>query len=113
MSVYYNGSCNICDTEIGHYKKKTSDITYVDISCSQDPHIEHLNQKELYRRMHVFYEGKLYSGSESFLILWSKIPNFQWLSKFLGMPIFRQLWFIGYEILAFFLFIKNYYIQKR
>ena len=76
MNVYYNGSCNICDTEIVHYKKKTNDITYVDISCSQDSHIKHLNQKELYRRMHVFYEGKLYSGSESFLSYGQKSLTF-------------------------------------
>ena len=32
MKVYFNGSCNICNAEISHYKKKTININYVDIS---------------------------------------------------------------------------------
>ena len=112
MNVYYNGSCSVCNTEINHYKKKSTDINYIDISCTKDLNINHLSEKDLYRRMHVYFEGNLYKGSESFLILWKKMPNFLWLSKLLGLPILRQMWFLAYEFLAFFLFIKNYYFKK-
>jgi|TARA_B100000787_G_scaffold161935_1_gene142177 predicted DCC family thiol-disulfide oxidoreductase YuxK len=112
MNVYYNGSCTICNTEIGHYKKKTHGIKYIDVSCFKDEHVAHLSKKDLYRRMHVYFNGELYSGSESFLILWSKMSNFIWLSKFLGLPILKQIWFIGYECLAFILFVKNFYLKK-
>ena len=46
MKVYFNGSCNICNAEISHYKKKTCDINYVDISKDRDEHINHLSKKE-------------------------------------------------------------------
>ena len=36
MKVYFNGSCNICNAEINHYKKQTYDINYVDISKNKD-----------------------------------------------------------------------------
>ena len=112
MNVYYNGSCSVCNTEISHYKKKTNNINFVDVSCSKDSNISHLSKKELYRRMHVYFEGKLYSGSESFLILWSKMPNFTFLSMLLRLPLLRQMWYMAYELLAIFLFIKNFYLKK-
>jgi predicted DCC family thiol-disulfide oxidoreductase YuxK len=112
MKVYYNGSCTVCNTEINHYKKISNGINYLDVSCTLDEHISHLSKKELYRRMHVYFNGTLYKGSESFLVLWSKLPNWIWLSRLLGKPVLKQLWFIGYECLAFMLFVKNFYMKK-
>ena len=112
MKVYYNGSCNICNTEISHYKKNNDQINFIDISESVDDHIKHLSKKQLFRRMHVYHEGKILSGAESFLILWSKMPNFTWLSKLLSLPLLRQIWYVAYESLAIILFIKNFYLKK-
>ena len=102
MKVYFNGSCNICNAEISHYKKKTCDINYVDISKDRDEHINHLSKKDLFRRMHVYHQGRLISGSESFLILWDTMPRWKYLSSFLKLPIFKQLWKITYETMALF-----------
>jgi predicted DCC family thiol-disulfide oxidoreductase YuxK len=107
MKVYYNGSCNICNAEINHYKKKLSNIDYVDISKNLDKNISHLTKKKLFRRMHIFNEGKLISGSESFLILWSKFKYWKILSKILCLPLLRQMWFLLYEVVAIVLYIKN------
>ena len=107
MKVYFNGSCNICNAEISHYKKKTYDINYVDISKDRDEHINHLSKKDLFRRMHVYHQGRLISGSESFLILWDTMPRWKYLSSFLKLPIFKQLWKIVYETLALLLYYKN------
>ena len=112
MKVYYNGSCNICNTEISHYKKNNDQINFIDISEILDDHIKHLSKKQLFRRMHVYHEGKILSGAESFLILWSKMPNFIWLSKLLSLPLLRQIWYVAYEFLAIILFIKNFYLKK-
>ena len=112
MKVYFNGSCNICSAEINHYKKNNDHINFIDISERVDHHIQSLSKKKLFRRMHVYHEGKLYRGSESFLILWSKMPNFKWLSKLLSLPLLRQIWYLAYELLAIILFIKNFYLKK-
>ena len=107
MKVYFNGSCNICNAEISHYKKKTYNINYIDISKKKDEHTNHLSKNDLFRRMHVYHNGKLISGSESFLVLWDTMPKWRYLSSLLKIPILRQLWKIAYEVLALFLYIKN------
>ena len=107
MKVYFNGSCNICNAEISHYKKRTYNINYVDISKNKDEHIKHLSKKDLFRRMHVYHNGKIISGSESFLALWDTIPRWRYLSLLLKLPLFRQLWKIAYEGVALLLYFKN------
>ena len=107
MKVYFNGACNICNAGISHYKKKTCDINYVDISKDRDEHIHHLSKKDLFRRMHVYHQGRLISGSESFLILWDTMPRWRYLSSFLKLPVFKQLWKIAYETMALLLYYKN------
>ena len=107
MKVYYNGSCNICKTEINHYKKKNNSINYIDISNQYDDHIVHLSKKQLFRRMHIYHNGKLISGAESFLFLWSKIPGWSYLSIILRLPFLKHLWIILYEIMAILLYLKN------
>lgn len=107
MKVYYNGSCNICDAEISHYKKINQNAEYVDISNYSDENIAHISKKNLFRRMHIFDKGKLIAGSESFLILWAQMPKWKYLAKLLKLPILRQVWFISYEFLALILFWKN------
>ena len=44
MKVYYNGSCNICNAEINHYKKTKNEISYVDISETKDEHVASLSK---------------------------------------------------------------------
>ena len=52
MKVYFNGSCNICNAEINHYKKKTCDINYVDISKNKKILIcSFLNNKKYIRML--------------------------------------------------------------
>tara|TARA_B100000965_G_scaffold153391_1_gene127537 strand:- start:3013 stop:3348 length:336 start_codon:yes stop_codon:yes gene_type:complete len=107
MKVYYNGSCNICNTEIGYYKKKNKHINFIDISRNKDQNILHISKKQLFRRMHVLHEGKIISGAESFIVLWSKMDKWRYLSILLSLPIFKQLWKLIYEMMAIFLYLKN------
>ena len=88
--------------------KKRPVISIILISQKKkDEHINHLSKKDLFRRMHVYHNGKLISGSESFLVLWDTMPKWRYLSSLLRIPILRQLWKIVYEVLALFLYIKN------
>ena len=107
MKVYFNGSCNICNAEINHYKKIKNEIEYVDISEIKDEHVANLSKDKLFRRMHVYHQGILYSGSESFLVMWSQMKKWKLLSRILSLPLIRQVWFLIYEVAAIFLYLKN------
>ena len=109
MKVYYNESCNICRAEINLYKKQNiEEIDWIDITNNVAAENETLkDDKTLLRRLHVIKDGKVFSGAEAFLILWKKMPKYKFLYNFFKLPIIFHLFFFGYEIVAFFLYIKN------
>ena len=109
MKVYFNNSCKICKAEIDLYKKeKINEIDWVDITNNYAAEKETFrNSKELLRRLHVKDGEKVVQGAEAFLLLWKKIPKYRFLYKILKLPIIFNLFSIFYEIVAFFLYLKN------
>ena len=109
MKVYYNNSCKICKAEIDLYKKENIDkIDWIDITNNQNAKIEtNKGYKELLRRLHVEKDGKIFSGSKAFLLVWKNIPKYKILYSILKLPIIFQIFSISYEIIAFFLYLKN------
>ena len=109
MKVYFNNSCKICRTEIDLYKKeKIQEIDWVDITNNDLAEKEtSKNSKQLLRRLHVKEGEKITQGAEAFLLLWKKMPKYNFLYKFFKLPIIYSLFHIGYEIIAFFLYLKN------
>ena len=109
VKVFFNNSCNICRTEINHYKKYSDDnIRWIDVTDNKEAqNITSKSYRELLRRMHVIQDGKVIDGAESFLIIWKNIPKYNFLYKIFKIkPLFLIL-NIFYEIAAYFLFIKN------
>ena len=109
MKVYFNNSCKICKAEIDLYKKeKIQEIDWVDITNNQDAEVmTSKSKKELLRRLHVIHEGELVGGAKAFIIVWSKIPKYHFLSKiFKFKPLYVMFHYL-YEIIAFFLYLKN------
>ena len=109
MKVYFNNSCKICRAEINLYKKeKIKEIDWVDITNNLAAEKETLkNDKDLLRRLHVKEGDKIIEGAEAFLFVWKKIPKYKFLYKFFKLPIIFTLFKYGYEIIAFFLYLKN------
>ena len=109
MKVYFNNSCNICRAEINLYKKERIEgIDWVDIIHNKKPQEETKKEdKSLLRRLHVKKDGKVYEGAEAFLLIWNKIPKYRLLFKVLSLPIIFNIFSIFYEIVAFFLYLKN------
>ena len=109
MKVYYNNSCKICKAEIDLYKReKIQEIDWIDIT-NNTLAIEETskNSKELLRRLHVKDGEKVVEGAEAFLALWKKIPKYKFLYNFFKLPIIFTIFSILYEVVAFFLYIKN------
>ena len=109
MKVFYNESCSICRAEINLYKKQNiKEIEWVDITNNKYAEKETLqDDKALLRRLHVKEGNKVSIGAEAFLLLWKKIPKYKFLYYFFKIPIIFHLFSIGYEIIAYFLYLKN------
>ena len=109
MKVYFNNSCNICRAEINLYKKQNiKDIEWIDITDNKSAEIEtQKNDKALLRRLHIKDGEKVIGGAEAFLLVWKKIPKYKFLYNFFKLPIIFGLFELFYEIIAFFLYLKN------
>ena len=90
IKVFFNNSCSICRFEINHYKKiSDSNLEWVDITNNDDAlKITSKNQEELLRRLHVIDNGKVVGGAKAFIIIWSKIPKYKFLSKLFSIKPF-------------------------
>ena len=109
MKVYFNNSCSICRAEINLYKKQNiKDIEWIDVTDNKLAEIEtQRNNKALLRRLHVKDGEKIIDGAEAFLLVWKKIPKYKFLYTFFKIPIIFTLFSYFYEIIAFFLYLKN------
>ena len=109
MKVYFNNSCNICRAEINLYKKQNiKDIEWIDITDNKSAELETLkDDRALLRRLHIKDGEKVISGAEAFLLVWKKIPKYKFLYTFFKIPIIFTLFSYFYEIIAFFLYLKN------
>ena len=109
MKVYFNNSCKICKAEIDLYKKeKIDEIDWIDITDNELAEKEtSKDNRQLLRRLHVKDGEKVFGGAEAFLLLWKKMPKYKFLYNFFKLPIIFNIFSVVYEIVAFFLYIKN------
>ena len=109
IKVFFNDSCNVCRLEINHYKKISDDnLEWIDITNNNDAlKITSKTQEELLRRLHVIDNGKVIGGAKAFIIIWSKIPKYKFLSKLFSIKPFFLIFHYIYEFVAYFLFLKN------
>ena len=83
MKVFFNNSCKICRAEINIYKKENiENLNWIDITKNKNAELEtKKTDKELLK--------------------------YKFLYKFFKLPVIYQLFYVGYEIVAFFLYLKN------
>ena len=109
IKVFFNNSCSVCRLEINHYKKiSDSNLEWIDMTNNDDAlKITSKTQEELLRRLHVIDNGKVIGGAKAFIIIWSKIPKYKFLSKLFSIKPFFLIFHYIYEFVAYFLFLKN------
>ena len=109
IKVFFNNSCSVCRLEINHYKKiADSNLEWIDITNNDEAlKLTSKSQKELLRRLHVIDNGNVIGGAKAFILIWSKMPKYQFLSKIFSIKPLFFLFHYGYEIVAFFLYLKN------
>ena len=109
IKVFFNNSCSICRLEINHYKKISDrNLEWSDITNNNDAlKITSKTQEELLRRLHVIDDGEVIGGAKAFIVIWSKIPKYKFLSKLFSIKPFFLIFHYMYEFVAYFLFLKN------
>jgi predicted DCC family thiol-disulfide oxidoreductase YuxK len=78
LSVYYDGSCSLCQAEIAHYRRQpgAEEINFVDVSSSSCDPGPGLVRDTAMARFHVrTKDGTLLSGAEAFARIWAQLPN--------------------------------------
>jgi predicted DCC family thiol-disulfide oxidoreductase YuxK len=93
-SVLYNANCPVCNFEIRHYAQYADSnglpIRFDDLNS--DARVQWgLDSDTAARRLYVLHEGKLTSGIAAFLVLWTQMPRYRWLSRTVGLPGVRQV----------------------
>ena len=109
MKVFFNNSCSICRAEINLYKKEQVEgIDWVDITHNKKAEAETKKKdKSLLRRLHVKKDGKIFSGAKAFLLVWKNIPKYRFLYSIFKLPVIFQIFKFTYEVIAYFLYLKN------
>lgn len=85
VTVFYDGSCPLCATEIQFYQRRRGpeQVTWIDASaCSNSMLAPGLSRADALRRFHVRdAAGQLASRGRAFAVLWSALPAFSWLGR--------------------------------
>jgi predicted DCC family thiol-disulfide oxidoreductase YuxK len=88
----YDGACPLCRREIGVYRglqplHDDSPVCFADVSDNAVPLPRGTTRGELLARFHVQdREGRLLSGAQAFLALWSALPGWRWLALIGRIP---------------------------
>jgi predicted DCC family thiol-disulfide oxidoreductase YuxK len=104
-TIFYDGLCHLCATEIGLFKGRVKDgsLAYVDISLPDfDPAAYGVDAVRVNRHMHVRDEqtGKLLIGVEALVGMWECVPGFRWLAKLTRLPVLNWFARVGYAVFA-------------
>jgi len=104
LSVYYDGSCIVCSTEIEHYRRKDRDnrLVLVDISRPDfNPEPLNISLQAFMYELHVIdRNGTVYKGVEAFWAIWQAFPAstlYGMLGTLISLPVINPLARLGYR----------------
>jgi uncharacterized protein (TIGR01777 family) len=101
--VFFNGDCPVCRTKMTHYANIAANsqckLKFFDSMQRPDEFVEcGLRREHLERRVYLRdADGRILSGMPALVHLWSKMPEYQWLSRILTLPVLRPLSTILYD----------------
>ena len=89
LTLFYDGSCPLCATEVGYYKRSDTcqALILVDVSSEQFSGDERINRREAMARFHIrLAEGQQLSGAPAFVEVWRVVPGWRWLARLADLP---------------------------
>ena len=106
ITIFYDGACIVCSTEIEHYRKKDQfhRLILVDISDPKfDPQQFGKTQKDFMGQLHVLdADGAYFLAVDAFSAIWHALPGklYKILSFFINLPGIHTLAKVGYRLFA-------------
>ena len=88
-TVYFDGSCPLCRTEIGYYRREdqADALCFVDVSETGAATPEGITQRRVLERFHVRTgDGRVLSGAAAFVEVWTRLPNWNWAARAASLP---------------------------
>lgn len=88
-TVYFDGSCPLCRTEMEHYRRNDQEhvLCFVDISDTCTPPPEGITRKNAMKRFHVRAgDGRVLSGAAAFVEVWTRLPRWGWAARAASLP---------------------------
>ncbi|WP_233253672.1 thiol-disulfide oxidoreductase DCC family protein [Limnohabitans sp. 2KL-1] len=86
LTVMFDGSCPLCQREIGLYRSLTplQPVVWVDVSQAE---LTAPVRAQLMARFHVQQSnGQMLSGAAAFVALWLHMPGWRWLGRLGRLP---------------------------
>ena len=99
-TVYFDGSCPLCQAEIGYYRRIDQDgaICFVDVSQAGAAVPEGVSPERAMARFHVrAADGQVLSGAAAFVEVWKRLPNWRWAARVAALPGVLPLLELGYR----------------
>jgi len=88
-TVFFDGSCPLCQAEIGYYRRRnqTGALCFVDISETGAVKPDGITRQKAMERFHVrASDGRVLSGAAAFVEVWSRLPNWRWAARAASLP---------------------------
>jgi predicted DCC family thiol-disulfide oxidoreductase YuxK len=89
LTLFYDGSCPLCVSEIGYYKRSDREkaLEFIDVSSERFSGDGRINRTEAMARFHVrLADGRQVSGAQAFVEVWRLVPGWRWLARLAGLP---------------------------
>ena len=100
-TVYFDGSCPLCRSEIGYYRRKdqAGALCFVDISEAGAMPPEGITQQQAMERFHVrASNGRVLKGAAAFVEVWTRLPGWRWAARAASLPGVLIALELGYRI---------------
>jgi len=107
LTVFYDGACIVCATEIEHYLKKDhgGKLLAVDISSHDfDPAPYKISMTDFMQQLHAIdQDSQVFKGIDSFWAIWQAFPPstiYGIMGRIIQSPLVNRLARIGYWMFA-------------
>jgi predicted DCC family thiol-disulfide oxidoreductase YuxK len=100
-TVYFDGSCPLCQAEIGYYRRKdqAGALCFVDVSEVGAATPAGISRQRAMERFHVRTgDGRVVCGAAAFIEVWARLPGWRWAARAASLPGASAALALGYRI---------------